>query len=105
MLVHLWWLLRHGHTGVLRAIRTSKWREGTSTRVACVVMQRQRVLVVTAPSGLDGSTKDMRESRTPALMILLATPGEESDHKEDQTDHCDPTHHASSYGALVGLLR
>ena len=41
MLMHLrrlLLLLRHRYAGVLRAIRTSKWREGTSTSIARMVM-------------------------------------------------------------------
>jgi RNA 3'-terminal phosphate cyclase len=73
-------LLRHRYTEVLGAIRTSKWREGTSTGVACmVVMQRQRLVVVAASSGFDGSAEDVGESGTLALEILSMASGEESD--------------------------
>ena len=67
-------LLRHRYTGVLGTIRTSKWREGTSTSIALMVMvQRQRlVVVVTASSGFYGSAEDVRESGSLALKILPA---------------------------------
>ena len=76
-------LLRHRDTGVLRAIRTSKWREGTRTRIARVVImmvvQRQRLVVVAASSGFDGSAEDVCESRSLALEVFSGTASEEGD--------------------------
>jgi hypothetical protein len=74
-------LLRHRYTGVLGAIRTSKWREGTRTSVAScmVVVQRQRLVVVAAPAGFYGSAEDVRESCTFAFEVFSAAAGEEGD--------------------------
>jgi hypothetical protein len=44
-----------------------------------VVMQRQRLVVVAASSGFDGSAEDVGESGTLALEILSMASGEESD--------------------------
>ena len=85
MLMHLRCVLplRHRDTGVLGAIRTSKWREGTRTRVARVVImmvvQRQRLVVVAASSGFDGSAEDVCESRSLALEVFSTTASEEGD--------------------------
>ena len=81
MLMHLLRrLLRHRYTGVLGTIRTSKWREGTSTSIVRMVMvQRQRLVVVATSSGFDGSAKDVRESGSLALEILPAASSEEGD--------------------------
>lgn len=81
MLMHLLRrLLRHRHTGILGTIRTSKWREGTSTSVARMVMvQRKRLVFGAAPSGFDGSAEDVRESGTLALEILSAASSKEGD--------------------------
>ena len=76
-------LLRHRHTGVLRAIRTSKWREGASTGVARrVMMQRQRLVVVAAPAGFYGSAEDVRERGSLALDVLSASTSEEGDQED-----------------------
>jgi hypothetical protein len=107
MLMHLLRrLLRHRYTGVLGTIRTSKWREGTSTSVACMMMlQRQRLVFGAAPSWFDGSAEDVRESGALALDIFSAATGEEGDQEDYQAEDCDPTDYASSYGAFVWLVR
>ena len=100
-------LLRHRYTGVLGTIRTSKWREGTSTSIArMVMMQRQRlVVVVAAPSGLYGSAEDVRESGSLALEILPAASSEEGDQEDYKTEDCDAADHASGYGPFVWPIR
>ena len=101
-------LLRHQNTGVLGTIRTSKWREGTSTSVACMVLtvQRQRlVVVVAAPSGFYGSAEDVRESGSLALDVLSAAASEEGDKEDYQAEDCDAADYASGYGAFVRLTR
>ena len=99
-------LLRHRNTGVLGTIRTSKWREGTSTSITCMVMmQRQRLVVVTAPSGFYGSAEDVRESGSLALDVLSAAASEEGDKEDYQAEDCDAADYASGYGAFVRLTR
>ena len=101
-------LLRHRNTGVLGTIRTSKWREGTSTSVACMMLmvQRQRlVVVVAAPSGFYGSAEDVRESGSLALDVLSAAASEEGDQEDYQAEDCDAADYASGYGAFVRLIR
>ena len=100
-------LLRHRYTGVLGTIRTSKWREGTSTSIALMVMvQRQRlVVVVTASSGFYGSAEDVRESGTLALKILPAAASKEGDQEDYQAEDCDTAYYASGYGAFVWPIR